>query len=635
MINKVVAIIISLSLIWDQNIYAQVGFMPSNPPERFRPVHLRSLGFNGGMDDLRLWVDKGDAKLDESQLASDTQVLLDFFYIGITLPNDSFWVNLKPDSPDKVIDPLLARTDIGRVMLETDVQLKKDTARFTSPATQEGRKYWDRLYKKAEELFGSQKVTIPTLSRPWIVPGEIILGETTSAAYIYKAQLKVMLEGDYLKGSAKYDLKDPRFKELNDYSSGLMREFVLPRLEKEVNTAKVYAPLRQVYYSLILAQWFKARFKSESIDSSDLTGLDSRQRWSPDEYFRTYRQSFQNGEYNISETAQTGSGQVIRSYCAGGEILAIPGGIPAFGMDGGSGQEIVAIPMQKDFAPNNADIVKLEVGGGQVKVEQVVKKRNQRSSQQRKAERALLKRVLSTGYYTPSQLSQMTRIPLKTVSDDVYDVSELAEDPHLVKSRDQRPAEQRKADREVLKRLLDSGPHTRSALAALSGISMEYVAGDTRNVPELAHHENLITRFRGVLPYEKRIAMYKKLLKKAVYDAEGLQEITTFTLATIKKDIASDPALYNHANLIKDYIPLTPGSKGVPVIARDGGTRPATINPELMARQVNRKKQQITADRARLLRLLNKAPYTTAELAKLTDRSVSQVGHDIDADSRL
>ncbi|HCD38153.1 MAG TPA: hypothetical protein DEQ77_05455, partial [Candidatus Omnitrophica bacterium] len=95
-------------------------------------------------------------------LKETAQELMDYFLIGVTLPNDSFWVNLRPDAPDTIIDPELERTDIGKVFLEADLQLKKDTASLTSPQNPEGKAYWDKLYKKAGELFGTENITIPT-----------------------------------------------------------------------------------------------------------------------------------------------------------------------------------------------------------------------------------------------------------------------------------------------------------------------------------------------------------------------------------------------------------------------------------------------------------------------------------------
>ncbi|MBI4981996.1 MAG: hypothetical protein HZC15_02445, partial [Candidatus Omnitrophica bacterium] len=111
-----------------------------------------------------------------------------YFYIGLTLPNDTFWVNLRPDSPDNIIDQDLAKTELGKILLEADLQLKKDTAQFTSPQSIEGKEYWSKLYKKAEELFGTDTITIPTLTRPWIVPGEIIIRETDPSVYTKQGQ---------------------------------------------------------------------------------------------------------------------------------------------------------------------------------------------------------------------------------------------------------------------------------------------------------------------------------------------------------------------------------------------------------------------------------------------------------------
>ena len=147
-----------------------------------------------------------------------------------------------------------------------------------------------------------------------------------------------MLEEDYLKSSQlsavssqQYEFNDPRLKELNQYSTQLIRELILPKLTQKVNSSKDYANLRQVYFSLILARWFKETFKgrfSESsgllkrtvpdIDSGDLTNLTSKQAWDKTTYFQAYQKSFQEGEYSLSEPVYTPTGQVIRRYMSGG-----------------------------------------------------------------------------------------------------------------------------------------------------------------------------------------------------------------------------------------------------------------------------------------------------------------------------
>ncbi|MDD5252784.1 MAG: SAM-dependent methyltransferase [Candidatus Omnitrophica bacterium] len=338
---RIIYFLLCFLLIFEQSGFAQSagqldvsGYFSalSNPlsADKFRPVHLRYLSYDKLDNSFKLLLDKGDSRqLPETTLKDSARELLNYFFTGITLPNDSFWVNLRPDSVDNIIDDYLAQTEVGRILLEADVQLKKDTAAYTSPQTPEGKQYWDKLYKKAEELLGADNITIPTLVRPWIVPDEIIIREAENNAYIYKATLKVMLEDDYLKSSATYNFQDPRLKTLNEYSSQLIKEEIIPKLIKEVNTSKKYAALRQVYYSLILAQWFKARFYGKGglcslrIDKRDLTGLISTGSWSKQQYFQQYQSSFKDGEYKFKESVQTLYGRSARSYFSGG-IQLVP-----------------------------------------------------------------------------------------------------------------------------------------------------------------------------------------------------------------------------------------------------------------------------------------------------------------------
>jgi len=340
--SKILSFLLCFCLLFEQAGFAQVvgtldisgqiavfrGFLVQ---DKFRPLHLRSLGYDNRQNSFKVSLDKGDIKNPRKlELETTTKDLLNYFFVGITLPNDAFWVNLKPDSENNIVDSDLATTDVGRILLEADLQLKKDTAKFISPETPIGKEYWKKLYQKAGELFGYENITIPTLTRPWIVPGEIIIRETKDNAYIYKATFKVMLEQDYLKDSVAYNFDDSRLKILNEYSAQLMRELVIPKLTKEINISLRYAPLRQVYYSLILAQWFKSRFYGKSglyswlIDRRNLRGLVSKVPWDKSTYFKAYQKSFNDGEYNIRQPVSTLYGQTIRSYFSGGFVCNVP-----------------------------------------------------------------------------------------------------------------------------------------------------------------------------------------------------------------------------------------------------------------------------------------------------------------------
>ena len=335
-IRKILALMMVSTLIFQQTGFAQgLGQLDISRYinqskalsglEKYIPLHLRYFSYNPLTDNFQILLDKGSLKkIEDTQIKEQGQELLKYFLVGVALPDENFWVNLRPDSEDQIISQVLAKTDLGKVLLEADLQLKKDLARLTSPQTPEGRDYWNKLYKKANQIFGSENVTIPTLTRPWIVPGEVIIRETNTSAYVYKATLKVMLEQDHLKNSADYNFSDRRLKELNEYSSQLIREKIIPKLTKEVNSAQRYASLRQVFFSLILSRWFKARFAGKKglyaslINSGDLKGLTSQAPWSKTTYFKEYQKSFTNGEYNIKEQVNGAFGPAVRTYFSGG-----------------------------------------------------------------------------------------------------------------------------------------------------------------------------------------------------------------------------------------------------------------------------------------------------------------------------
>lgn len=328
--RRCISLMVTICFLAQQAAFSQTMPIPQPPADMFRPVHLRSLSFQPSVPSVELVLDSGERIAAPAAARASADILMEYFLVGLSLPNDVFWVNLRPDSPHEIIDPRLEKTEVGRIMLEADVQLKKDLAGLTSLDTQTGRRYWEQLYAKAGQLFSGDTLEIPALTRPWIVPGEVIIAQTPNGAYIYKATLSVMLEQDYLKDQ-QASFADPRMKELNDYSSQLVRTLLLPQLVRQVNTARRYAQLRQVYYSLVLAQWFKQRYAGqrragahpliERIDSFNLKRLTSKTAWSKMTYFKAYETSFSKGEYRKEEQLHSASGTVVRTYFSGGAVI--------------------------------------------------------------------------------------------------------------------------------------------------------------------------------------------------------------------------------------------------------------------------------------------------------------------------
>ncbi|MFA5275349.1 MAG: HEAT repeat domain-containing protein, partial [Candidatus Omnitrophota bacterium] len=337
-IFKNIALALCFILIFEQTGFAQISgqldisnkignIVNSFSLVYFRPPHLRYISYDKINQTFKVILNKEDSgKINSVELADSARTPLKFFYTGLAIPNESFWVNLRPDSPDRIIDDYLAETDVGKILLEADLELKKDLARAIYPSTPEGKEYWDKIYRKIEEIYGYDlgNASVSINTRIWITPGEVIVCEDENSAYIYKAALNVSTEAAYLSNKQGHRSEDNLTKIINDYSSELMQELILPKIFKEVNTGKRYASLRQVYYSLILAQWFKRKFYGAGglypymIDKKSLTGLTSDKRWSKDTYFKEYQKSFREKEYDLQVQVFNLMGRSVRTYSSGG-----------------------------------------------------------------------------------------------------------------------------------------------------------------------------------------------------------------------------------------------------------------------------------------------------------------------------
>ena len=257
-----------------------------------------------------------------------TELSLSAFFIGLSLPNSKFWVNLGPLEPDVITDEDLRKTDVGRIMLEADLQMKKDICKYENPCESEiGEEFWALLDKKSEELIeecmrkhpneieDADNVLFGIVSRNWIVPDKTEVYVTDGEVYIVDIALNVKSEPLYedsfylivnqnlsLSDECKEDLSEAS-KEYGRYAMELTEEMILPLVVQEVNHGGYYSDLRRVYTSLALAQWYKDKYWHTSgiftdfIDTNDLTGLESKYMWDAEEIWRDYVKSFEEGEY--------------------------------------------------------------------------------------------------------------------------------------------------------------------------------------------------------------------------------------------------------------------------------------------------------------------------------------------------
>jgi hypothetical protein len=249
------------------------------------------------------------------------QLSMAAFILGLRLPQHMFWVNLNPSEPDRVIDSELAETEVGRVLLEADLQMKKDFCRLTDPRNSEfGKRYWEEIQRAAGKA-DRKGAQIVTMNRCWIVPDQVRVRTAGEQVWVKEASLRVCLESEYFAahgtdtaaGSSGSDKAAQRRCEQ------LAKELILPRLNELVNRGAGYRDLRQVFHGLILATcWNEQSAGGGRLDALarevGLTELAVRGSWSPRSTFDAYVKSVREGEYDFTEESSKQQGNVIITH---------------------------------------------------------------------------------------------------------------------------------------------------------------------------------------------------------------------------------------------------------------------------------------------------------------------------------
>ena len=239
---------------------------------------------------LEFILDQGsDAKV----LHKDKERIVRYFLGALTIPEDKLWVNLSPYESDRIIDENVAQTEIGETLLAQDYLLKQLSSSLTHPDTELGKKYWS-----SEGAIGQSPSD--SLNKIWIVPGEISIYEETNAMVVADATLDIQTEADY----------------------------IIPEIKKEVNNGRNFAELRQMYYSVVLAQWFKRKFVNSLysfyFNSQKMNGVNVVDPGQKDAVFKQYVSAFKNGAYNIirKEHDPLTDRLVKRKYFSGGADIS-------------------------------------------------------------------------------------------------------------------------------------------------------------------------------------------------------------------------------------------------------------------------------------------------------------------------
>jgi len=272
-------------------------------------------------------IDVGDDHLKGEALRKESEKLISYFMATLTVPEDEMWVNLSPYEKDRIIADGLGNTVMGRDMLAQDYLLKQLTASLMYPEDELGNEFWQRVYKKAQEKFGTTEIPTNTFNKIWIVPEEAVIYTNGTNIFVADSCLKVMMEEDYLaleyydKGlDANADDMD-----MTKEAKTILKEVLLPEIEKEVNEGKNFATLRQIYHSMILATWYKNNLKESLlgqvyVNQNKTNGVDVEDKDIKNKIYNQYIEAFKKGVYNyIREDYDSVTQEVIpRKYFSGG-----------------------------------------------------------------------------------------------------------------------------------------------------------------------------------------------------------------------------------------------------------------------------------------------------------------------------
>lgn len=244
------------------------------------------------------------------------------FFVWLELDTSADWVNLNPTEPNRIVDSQMGRTDVGRIMLQADLALKKDVGKLIYPNSSLGKTFWS-------ELEGGCFA-----SRVWVVPSTAQVYTTGDKLYILKAPLDVKMEADYLqmpKGQTASVSCPKQDAATQAHNEALYRNLVLPKLVNMVNTDSSFADLRTIYRSRVAAEWYRTLSESRHttyaslIDAGDVSQWTTTTAWTPEQTYQQYVTSYSKGEWHVTNTVNKGNYTYEYDYTYGGvDLTSVP-----------------------------------------------------------------------------------------------------------------------------------------------------------------------------------------------------------------------------------------------------------------------------------------------------------------------
>lgn len=333
-------------------------------------------------------IQKGDRELDASSRQVEYQRLIKYFLTSLTVPDTDQWVNLSPYEQTRMIADNFGATRMGHDFLAQDYLLKQITSSLSDPQSELGSRFWKKIYEQAYQKFGRTDVPTDVFNKVWITPESVKLYEKDNTVYVLDSRLKVQLEADYLASRNAQEAVDD--DEMTTLSKQVMREVILPALDKEVNEGENFAVLRQVYSGMLLAAWYKRTLKESVLtgvygNKSKLAGL-SQDPENNEKIYRQYLEAFTKGAYNMvrEEVDSFSREPVARRYFSGGltnagralelaEKTNDPGQVPRTDLDRAEAAAVTLLPdVDQERAAVSQNVAQSEVVSSRADAAQIL-----------------------------------------------------------------------------------------------------------------------------------------------------------------------------------------------------------------------------------------------------------------------
>ena len=138
-------------------------------------------------------VDTGHSGLADDALKKEGDRLVKYFFACLTIPEKDLWVNLSPYEKDRMVPQALGQTALGRDLLAQDYILKQLTASLIYPEKDLGKSFWDRVYTKAQQMYGTTQIPVNTFNKVWIVADKASVYEHGQTAFVVR-RMKSLVE---------------------------------------------------------------------------------------------------------------------------------------------------------------------------------------------------------------------------------------------------------------------------------------------------------------------------------------------------------------------------------------------------------------------------------------------------------